>query len=190
MLIGQLGTNFSEISIGIQTFSFTQMHLNISSRKWHLSILSRPHCVKGGSYSIPYFCRHITVSVYLPWQLPFHFNMYSKPRHRFKCHSTFIALCFGITANHSTHQRCLITITEAQIKSKYCAVEFVITVSILYEILTMSPHCLVVSFMIGDVSCEIEESFVLNDLLFCLNPKLLGCMLVSHIKQLQKVCRI
>ena len=39
LLIGPLGTNFSEISIGIQTFSFKKMHLNMSSAKW------RPFCL-------------------------------------------------------------------------------------------------------------------------------------------------
>ena len=34
LLIGPLGTNFSEILIGIQTFSFTKMHLKMSSAKW------------------------------------------------------------------------------------------------------------------------------------------------------------
>ena len=38
LLIGPLGTNFSEILIGIQTFSFKKMHLKISSAKW------RPFC--------------------------------------------------------------------------------------------------------------------------------------------------
>ena len=38
LLIEPLGTNFSEISIGIQTFSFKKMHLNMSSAKW------RPFC--------------------------------------------------------------------------------------------------------------------------------------------------
>ena len=38
LLIGSFGTNFSEISIGIQTFSFTKMHLKMSSAKW------RPPC--------------------------------------------------------------------------------------------------------------------------------------------------
>ena len=37
--IGPLGTNFNEISIGIQTFSFRKMHFKISSAKW------RPFCV-------------------------------------------------------------------------------------------------------------------------------------------------
>ena len=37
--IGPLGTNFSEILIGIQTFSFRKMHLKISSGKW------RPSCL-------------------------------------------------------------------------------------------------------------------------------------------------
>ena len=34
LLIGPLGTNFSEILIGIETFSFTKMHLKMSSAKW------------------------------------------------------------------------------------------------------------------------------------------------------------
>ena len=39
LLIGPLGTNFSEILFGIQTFSFKKMHLNVSSAKW------RPLCL-------------------------------------------------------------------------------------------------------------------------------------------------
>ena len=39
LLIGPLGTNFSEILIEIQTFSFRKMHLNMSSAKW------RPFCL-------------------------------------------------------------------------------------------------------------------------------------------------
>ena len=38
LLIGPLGTNFSEILIGIQTFSFKKMHFKMSSAKW------RPFC--------------------------------------------------------------------------------------------------------------------------------------------------
>ena len=38
LLIGPWGTNFSEILIGIQTFSFTKIHLKMSSAKW------RPFC--------------------------------------------------------------------------------------------------------------------------------------------------
>ena len=39
LLIGPLGTNFSEILIAIETFSFNKMHLKISSAKW------RPFCL-------------------------------------------------------------------------------------------------------------------------------------------------
>ena len=39
LLIGPLGTNFNEISIGIQTISFKKMHFNMSSAKW------RPFCL-------------------------------------------------------------------------------------------------------------------------------------------------
>ena len=34
LLIGPLGTNFSEILIEIHTFSFKKMHLKMSSGKW------------------------------------------------------------------------------------------------------------------------------------------------------------
>ena len=39
LLIGSLGTNFSEISIKMLTFSFTKMRLKVSSAKW------RPFCL-------------------------------------------------------------------------------------------------------------------------------------------------
>ena len=39
LLIGPLGTNFSEISIRIKTFSFKKMHLKMASAKW------RPFCL-------------------------------------------------------------------------------------------------------------------------------------------------
>ena len=39
LLIGPLGTNFIEILIGFQTFSFKKMHLKMSSAKW------RPFCL-------------------------------------------------------------------------------------------------------------------------------------------------
>ena len=39
LLIEPLGTNFSAILIGIQTFSFNKMHLKMSSAKW------RPFCL-------------------------------------------------------------------------------------------------------------------------------------------------
>ena len=42
--MGPVGTNFSEIWIKIHTFSFTKMHLKMSSAKWRL-FLSRPQCV-------------------------------------------------------------------------------------------------------------------------------------------------
>ena len=39
LLIGPLGTNFSEICIGIQTFSLKKIHLKMSSAKWRLFCL-------------------------------------------------------------------------------------------------------------------------------------------------------
>ena len=40
LLIAPLGTNLSEILIGIQTFPFKKMHLKMSSAKW------RPFCLR------------------------------------------------------------------------------------------------------------------------------------------------
>ena len=44
LLIGPLGTNFSEMLIEIHTFSFKKIHLKMSSGK-KAAILSRPQCV-------------------------------------------------------------------------------------------------------------------------------------------------
>ena len=44
LLIRPSGTNFSEILIGNQTFSFKKIHLKMSSAKWR-PFLSRPQCV-------------------------------------------------------------------------------------------------------------------------------------------------
>ena len=44
--IGLLGTNFSEILIKIQTFSFTKMHLKLSSAKW------QPFCPRGDDFRL------------------------------------------------------------------------------------------------------------------------------------------
>ena len=57
LLIEPLGTNFSEISIGIQTFSFKKMHLNMSSAKWcpfglGLNVLTR--CGYQMTVSVPW----------------------------------------------------------------------------------------------------------------------------------------
>ena len=47
LLIGPLGTNFNEILIGIETFSFKKMHLKMSSAKW------RPLCLGLNVFSEP-----------------------------------------------------------------------------------------------------------------------------------------
>ena len=56
LLITPLGTNFSEISIKIQNFSFTKLHLKMSFAKW------RPFCPGGDELiisRITYVNRHI-----------------------------------------------------------------------------------------------------------------------------------
>ena len=59
LLIGPLGTNFSEMLIEIHTFSFKKIHLNMSSEKWRpfylgLNVLTATvlYCI----YSIPQQC--------------------------------------------------------------------------------------------------------------------------------------
>ena len=55
LLIGPLGTNVSEIQIGIQTFSFKKMYLK--SRLRNGVHLSRPQCVKENHYHCPVWWR-------------------------------------------------------------------------------------------------------------------------------------
>ena len=57
LLIGPLGTNFSEILIAIEAFSFKKMHLEISSAKW------RPFCL-----CLNLLTRGFISVVYLWWQ--------------------------------------------------------------------------------------------------------------------------
>ena len=52
LLIGALGRNFSEILIGIHTFSFKKMHLKMLSAKW------RP------------FCLGLNVLIITHWRIP------------------------------------------------------------------------------------------------------------------------
>ena len=58
LLIGPLGTNFSEIYIAIQTFSFKKMHLRMSSAKWHpfcpgLNVLMQKRCANSSVNCLP-----------------------------------------------------------------------------------------------------------------------------------------
>ena len=60
LLIGPLGTNFGEILIGVQTFSFKKMHLKMSSAKW------RPFCpgLNGLSVLWSMGCRSLNAMLY------------------------------------------------------------------------------------------------------------------------------
>ena len=66
LLIGPLGANFSEILIGIDTFSFKNMHLKISSGKRRPFCLGR-NVLSHSYYPSPgiYLCRF---SASQPWQ--------------------------------------------------------------------------------------------------------------------------
>ena len=65
LLIGPWGTNFSDILIGIQTFSFKKRHLKMSSAKWRpfclgLNVLN--HNTWMPAFLLPSAFRHITSS--------------------------------------------------------------------------------------------------------------------------------
>ena len=66
-LVGPLGTNFSEIFIGVEIFLLKKMHLNMSSAKWRpfcfgLNVLKRTHqdCVCG-------WWKHMLLWVMVRW---------------------------------------------------------------------------------------------------------------------------
>ena len=59
LLIGLLGTNFSEIQIGIQTFSYKKMHLKVSSAKWRLFRLGLNVLIQHWKRRVPYDLSHL-----------------------------------------------------------------------------------------------------------------------------------
>ena len=80
LLIGPLGTNFSENLIIIQTFSFKKMHLKMSSAKWRqfslgLNVLTRLCNV----YNISYItCTWICCSLFCRYQLIVFYGIYGQ----------------------------------------------------------------------------------------------------------------
>ena len=74
LLIGPLGTNFREISIEMQTFSFKKMRLKMSSAKWRpsclgLIVLRYNTFLRIVLYFNPYACTQITWNSHkLRWQ--------------------------------------------------------------------------------------------------------------------------
>ena len=79
LLIGPLGTNFSEILIGVQIFSLTKMHLKMSA-KWrsfcpglHVlivlhSMLTRVFCINGWQYQPAQVCEFIECVYLFTWR--------------------------------------------------------------------------------------------------------------------------
>ena len=65
--IGPLATNFSEISIKIQRFSFTKLYLKVSSVTW------RPFC-PGEDYLTLQYCRYTLLTCFV-FRLGFHWNV-------------------------------------------------------------------------------------------------------------------
>ena len=67
LLIGPLGTKFSEILIGIQTFSFKKIHLKMLSAKW------RPFCLGLNVFKVM-VCRLVDAKL-LPESIPADFHL-------------------------------------------------------------------------------------------------------------------
>ena len=71
LLIGPLGTNFSEILIGIQAFSFKKMHVEMSSAKWRtfchgLNVMMYKALGDNSSFGSYHFFHHIETAC--SWQ--------------------------------------------------------------------------------------------------------------------------
>ena len=79
LLIGTLGTNFSEFLIGIQAFSFKKMHLKMLSAKW------RPFCLG------PFQC----VNVVFFW---YHCSAWENQRHISRSPLILHTLCCQLVA--------------------------------------------------------------------------------------------
>ena len=90
LLIGSLGTNFSENLIEILTFSFTKMRLKVSSAK------RRPFCL-GLNVLITHSRTH---SRTLPLT-------HSHTRHLTVLNMVDLHVCFNLTVNHTCHIGCL-----------------------------------------------------------------------------------
>ena len=82
LLTGLLGTNFSEIIIGIQTFSFQTMHLKMSSAKWRpfcpgLNVLTHQPHTPSPTSKVPIICASASGKHWFRW----YFVAYSAPSH-------------------------------------------------------------------------------------------------------------
>ena len=78
LLIGPLGTNFSEIFIGIQTFSFKKMHLKMSSAKWRPFVSASIKSIHGSTYCYHSNATSIEIAVWLPMDARYHQYLYVK----------------------------------------------------------------------------------------------------------------
>ena len=90
MLIGPLGSNFSEILVEILTFSFKQMQLKVSSAKW------RPFCLCLNGLNI----ENYSIVVRLIQICSALYHLYSSARHPWWRHprelfSASLAICAG-----------------------------------------------------------------------------------------------
>ena len=86
LLIGPLGTNFSEISIVIHTFSFKKIHMRMSSGKWRPSCLGLNDLIDSLSFQIKATRMKLIHTRKYVDELAL-FAMPS-PRHVLKCHGS------------------------------------------------------------------------------------------------------
>ena len=83
LLIGPLGINFSEILIGIQTFSLRKMHLTMSSAKWRpfclgLNVLTRLFTTISHSSELLYITINHKLAVASQWIITNHLSIQSR----------------------------------------------------------------------------------------------------------------
>ena len=91
LLIGPLGTNFSEILIGIQTFSFKETHLKMSSAKWRLFPLGLNELMLLSPFVIPwplYWYLYTYIYGYV-----IYWSLYKLPELVYRCHIIYLLCC-------------------------------------------------------------------------------------------------
>ena len=111
LLIGPLGTNVSESSIGIQTFSLKKMHLNMSSAKW------RPFCLGLNVLTDMYLW---SSSWCVLWQFGWGcFNWYRAGvfQINIKRVNNYSEICFGLVEILGIH--CHKTMTKIDMNTRY-----------------------------------------------------------------------
>ena len=118
-LIGPLGTNFSEILIGIQKLSFKKMPLEMSSAKWHLFGLGLNVLILSTWTSAMAWCLYGAKSPailvitrawnqYYTWIMHFYTDVYG----RYLFRTIFIIILWGSLTQYVEILRCIINANQ------------------------------------------------------------------------------